>query len=115
VRDDAVAVLAGQVGEHREPGGASGDHADRRTLQADDQVSFRIINAAGEAISKPFHPQEDGRWGVKRARLQARHPVRGRAAGGATTGFHLSLKVATCDYAGRSYGWEPFSGQHNRW
>jgi hypothetical protein len=22
-----------------------------------------------------------------------------------------SLTVATCDYAGRSYGWEPLSGQ----
>jgi nucleotide-binding universal stress UspA family protein len=27
-------------------------------------------------------------------------------------GFCPSLKVATCDYAGRSDGWEPFSGQY---
>ena len=26
-------------------------------------------------------------------------------------GFRPSLRVATCDYAGRSYGWEPLSGQ----
>jgi hypothetical protein len=25
-----------------------------------------------------------------------------------------SLTVATCDYAGRSYGWEPLSGQSAR-
>jgi hypothetical protein len=31
--------------------------------------------------SKPLHPRGDGRHGVKRARLQARHPMRGRAAG----------------------------------
>lgn len=53
----------------------------------------------------------DGRQGAKRARLQARHPVRGRAAGGGTTGFCPSLKVATCDYAGQWDDWELFSGQ----
>jgi hypothetical protein len=56
-------------------------------------------------------PRGDGRHGVKRARLHARHPVRGRAAGWGTTGFCPSLRVATCDYAGWSDGREPFSGQ----
>jgi len=74
---------------------------------------MRDSNSRGVAPTRfPSHYTPEG-WSLRRerARLQARHPVRGRAAGWGHDGFRPSLRVATCDYAGRSYGCEPLSGQ----
>jgi hypothetical protein len=69
--------------------------------------AFQSVLPAFQAITPPegWSPRRE------RARLQARHPVRGHAAGWGHDGFHPSLRVANCDYAGRSYGWEILSGQ----
>ena len=39
---DAVAVHAGQVQQHREPGRALDERADRGAVRADDQVAFPV-------------------------------------------------------------------------
>ena len=41
-RDGAVAVLSREVDEHREPGGAVDDGADRGAFQPDDEVAFPV-------------------------------------------------------------------------
>jgi len=54
--DDAVAVLAWQVDQHREPSGALDQRPDRGTFQPDDQVSFpmarhRPVFGLGRALA----------------------------------------------------------------
>jgi hypothetical protein len=83
-----------------------------RTLRTASDLGMGWLTRCVKHTSKPLHPRGDGRHGVKRAHLQARHPVRGRAAGWGTTSFCPDLRVAICDYAGRAPGWGAlFSGQ----
>jgi hypothetical protein len=58
-RDEPVAVLAGQVDQHREPGGALDQGADGRALQPDDQVTVRVArNGAIGGLSGPLADQD---------------------------------------------------------
>ena len=59
---DAVAVLAGQVDQHREPGGALDQRADRGALEPDEQVAFPVPgNGPVLGLGGPFADQHLGR------------------------------------------------------
>ena len=82
---DAVAVLAGQVDQHREPGGALDQRADRGAFQPDDQVAFPVPgDGAVLGLGGPLadhHLGRDVRPGLAAARGRGEPAAPARCAG----------------------------------
>jgi hypothetical protein len=69
-----------------------------------------LVTGTGRRSSKPLQSPGDGRHAVKGHAYRPDTLYEVVLRDGARR-VSPSLTVATCDYAGRSYGWEPLSGQ----
>ena len=93
-RDDAVAVLAWQVDQHREPGRALDQRADRGALQADEQVAFPVPGDGSVlGLGGPFADHHLGR-DVRPGLLAGPGPRDPQRPPGAQAGDQLALQRA---------------------